>query len=180
SPEIQSKFLRVLEGHPFERVGGSKAIEIDVRVVTATNRNLEQAVKDGDFRQDLFLRLQVLDISVPPLRNHPDDIPQIARHFLVRMAAKSAFKVQGFAQDAIEVFCDYWWPGNVRELKNVIERSVILSDHTWLTGDDVRLLNLGRPTPLTPSVAREIISRAPDTAALESPMVPRSPDRKRV
>lgn len=90
------------------------------------------------------------------------------------MAAKSAIRVQGFTQEALDVLCDYWWPGNVRELKNVIERSVILSDHTWLTGDDVRLLNLGRPTPLTPSVAREIISRAPDTAALESTMVPRS------
>lgn len=174
SPEIQAKFLRVLEGHPFERVGGSKPIEVDVRVVTATNRNLEQAVKDGEFRQDLFFRLQVLEVAVPPLREHPEDIPQIARHFLARMAAKSAIKVQGFTQEALDVLCDYWWPGNVRELKNVIERSVILSDHTWLTADDVRLLNLGRPTPLTPSVAREITARPPDTTGLESTMAPPS------
>jgi transcriptional regulator with GAF, ATPase, and Fis domain len=175
SPEIQAKFLRVLEGHPFERVGGSKPIEVDVRVVTATNRNLEQAVKDGEFRQDLFFRLQVLEIAVAPLRDHPEDIPQIARHFLARMAARSAVKVKGFTQEALDVLCEYWWPGNVRELKNVIERSVILSDHTWLTADDVRLLNLGRPTPLTPSVAQEIMGRPPDTAGLESTMVPSSP-----
>jgi DNA-binding NtrC family response regulator len=146
-----------------------------VRVVTATNRNLEQAVKDGEFRQDLFFRLQVLEIAVAPLRDHPEDIPQIARHLLARMAARSAVKVKGFTQEALDVLCEYWWPGNVRELKNVIERSVILSDHTWLTADDVRLLNLGRPTPLTPSVAQEIMGRPPDTAGLESTMVPSSP-----
>lgn len=155
SPEIQSKFLRVLEGHPFERVGGSRPIEVDVRVVTATNHNLEQAVKDGGFRQDLFFRLQVLELAVPPLRDHPEDIDAIAHHFLSRTAARSVIKVKGFTEEALAVLQGYWWPGNVRELKNVIERSVILSDHARLTGEDIRLLNLERPTPVNSSTARE-------------------------
>ncbi|MCA9076908.1 MAG: sigma 54-interacting transcriptional regulator [Planctomycetaceae bacterium] len=148
SPEVQSKFLRILEGHPFERVGGSKAIQVDVRVVTATNRNLEQAVKDGEFRQDLFFRLQVLELFVPPLRKHPDDIPVIAMHFLEKASARSRIKAKGFSNEAIEVLRKYHWPGNVRELKNVIERSAILGDHELLTADDIRLHNLDRPTPL--------------------------------
>ncbi|MGE0378848.1 MAG: sigma 54-interacting transcriptional regulator, partial [Planctomycetaceae bacterium] len=148
SPEIQSKFLRVLEGHPFERVGGSKPIEVDVRVVTATNRDLERAVKDGVFRQDLYFRLQVLEINVLPLRKHPDDVPAIAQHFLRRIAAKSRIRAQGFTPEALDVLREYSWPGNVRELKNVIERSAILSDNTLLTAEDIRLLNLDRPTPL--------------------------------
>ncbi len=148
SPEIQSKFLRVLEGHPFERVGGTKPIEVDVRVVTATNRDLERAVREGDFRQDLYFRLQVLEINVPPLRKHPDDVPAIAELFLRRIAARSRVRAQGFAPDALDLLREYHWPGNVRELKNVIERSAILSDNTLLTADDIRLLNLDRPTPL--------------------------------
>ncbi len=148
SPEVQSKFLRVLEGHPFERVGGSKPIQVDVRVVTATNRNLEQAVKDGDFRQDLYFRLQVLELFVPPLRKHPDDIPVIAGHFLERTATRSRVRAKGFTNEAVEVLREYHWPGNVRELKNVIERSAILSDNELLTADDIRLHNLDRPTPL--------------------------------
>ncbi|MBX3436660.1 MAG: sigma 54-interacting transcriptional regulator, partial [Planctomycetaceae bacterium] len=148
SPEVQSKFLRVLEGHPFERVGGSQPVEVDVRVVTATNRDLERAVKEGQFRRDLYFRLQVLEINVPPLRKHPDDVPVIAEHFLRRIAAKSRIRATGFTPEALDVLRSYNWPGNVRELKNVIERSAILSDNTLLTGDDIRLLNLDRPTPL--------------------------------
>ncbi|MCA9023633.1 MAG: sigma 54-interacting transcriptional regulator [Planctomycetaceae bacterium] len=148
SPEVQSKFLRVLEGHPYERVGGSKPIQVDVRVVTATNRNLEAAVKEGKFRQDLYFRLQVLELFVPPLRKHPDDIPVISSHFLERTAARSRIKCTGFTNEAVEVLREYHWPGNVRELKNVIERSAILSDNELLTADDIRLQNFERPTPL--------------------------------
>ncbi len=148
SSEVQSKFLRVLEGHPYERVGGSKPIQVNVRVVTATNRNLESAVKAGDFRQDLYFRLQVLELFVPPLRKHPDDIPVIARHFLQKTAARCRVKCKGFTHEAIEVLREYHWPGNVRELKNVIERSAILSDNEQLTAEDIRLHNLDRPTPL--------------------------------
>jgi Nif-specific regulatory protein len=122
SPEVQSKFLRVLEGHPFERVGGSQPIAVDVRVVTATNRHLEQAVREGQFRQDLYFRLQVFEIVVPPLRKHPDDIPAIAQHFLNRIIARSRVRARGFTEEALELLRAYHWPGNVRELKNVIER----------------------------------------------------------
>jgi Nif-specific regulatory protein len=148
SPEIQAKFLRVLEGHPFERVGGSQPITIDVRVVTATNRNLERAVREGQFRQDLFFRLQVLEISVPPLRAHPEDIRPLACHFLERITARSRIIPRSFSDEALDVLKSYHWPGNVRELKNVIERSAILSDHVIMTAEDIRLLNLDRLTPL--------------------------------
>jgi Nif-specific regulatory protein len=142
SPEIQAKFLRVLEGQPFERVGGGKAITVDVRVVTATNRELEEAVRAGTFRQDLFYRLQVIEIVVPPLRKHPDDIPAIAQHFLDRFARKSAAKVTGFNRAAMEMLQTHRWPGNVRELRNVVERAVILADREVLTPDDIQLCKL--------------------------------------
>jgi transcriptional regulator with GAF, ATPase, and Fis domain len=142
SPEIQAKFLRVLEGQPFERVGGGKAIAVDVRVVTATNRELEDAVRQGAFRQDLFYRLQVIEILVPPLRKHPEDIPALAQHFLERFARKSATKVRGFNRAAMDVLMQHRWPGNVRELRNVVERAVILADHPVLTPDDIQLCKL--------------------------------------
>ncbi len=106
SPEVQAKFLRVLEGHSFERVGGSKPIEVDVRVVTATNRNLEDAVRKGEFRQDLYFRLQVIEVFVAPLREHPEDIPTIALHFLKRLAGKSRVRARGFSPAALDVLRD--------------------------------------------------------------------------
>jgi Nif-specific regulatory protein len=154
SPEIQAKFLRVLEGQPFERVGGGKAITVDVRVVTATNRNLEDAVREGNFRQDLFYRLQVIEIVVPPLREHPEDIPLLAQHFLDRFARKAVTKVKGFNKAAVEMLTAHAWPGNVRELRNVVERAVILSDRNVLTPDDLQISKLQlvaapRPVPET-------------------------------
>ena len=142
SPDIQSKFLRVLEGQAFERVGGGKPIEVDVRVVTATNRHLEEAVREGKFRQDLYFRLQVIELIVPPLREHPEDIPVLAQHFVERFARKSRPKVRGFNKEAIEVLKRHRWPGNVRELRNVVERAVILSEHELLTPEDVILTKL--------------------------------------
>ena len=142
SPEIQAKFLRVLEGQPFERVGGGKAITVDVRVVTATNRNLEDAVREGTFRQDLFYRLQVIEIVVPPLREHPEDIPALAQHFLERFARRAATKVRGFNKAAIDILLAHPWPGNVRELRNVVERAVILSDRSVLAPGDIQLTQL--------------------------------------
>lgn len=142
SPEIQAKFLRVLEGQAFERVGGGAAIHVDVRVVTATNRDLEQAVQEGRFRQDLFYRLQVIELLVPPLREHPEDVPKIAQHFVDRFARRSGSKVEGFNSAAIRVLMQHTWPGNVRELRNVVERAVILSDRNVLTPDDIHLSRL--------------------------------------
>ena len=139
SPGIQAKFLRVLEGHPFERVGGSKPIKVDVRVIAATNRDLERDVTDGRFRRDLFFRLRVLEIIVPALRKRQEDIPLLADFFLEKFNAETGRKIRGFTPAAKEQLLNYLWPGNVRELKNVIERAVVLrapeidAEHLLLT-----------------------------------------------
>ncbi len=126
SPGLQAKFLRVLEGHPFERVGGSKPVSVDVRVIAATNRDLEKAVVEGIFRRDLYFRLRVLEIVVPALRKRPEDIPLLADFFLRKFNAETGRKITGFTEQAKEKLITYLWPGNVRELKNVIERAVVL------------------------------------------------------
>jgi Nif-specific regulatory protein len=142
SPAIQSKFLRVLEGHPFERVGGSKAIKVDVRVIAATNRDLERAVSEGTFRRDLYFRLHVVEISVPPLRKRPSDILELANHFLERFNEETSRKLRGFTPAAMQLMQQYRWPGNVRELKNVVERAVLLTQRDFLDVDDLTLTNL--------------------------------------
>ncbi|MCA9080671.1 MAG: sigma 54-interacting transcriptional regulator [Planctomycetaceae bacterium] len=142
SPEIQSKFLRVLEGQAFERVGGAKEVTVDVRVVTATNRDLEQAVREGKFRRDLFFRLQVIEVTVPPLREHVDDIPAIAKHFVEWFSKRSARKIRGLTTASIRKLQQHNWPGNVRELRNVIERAVILAEDEMLGPEDLILTRL--------------------------------------
>src|SRR5438132_13633100 len=123
----QAKLLRVLEGHPFERVGGSTPIRVDVRVVAATNQPLEQNIKEGKFRRDLFYRLQVVDIQVPTLRDRASDVPILAEHFLKRFARETGRKIRGFTPAALAKMEAYDWPGNVRELKNVVEPAVALA-----------------------------------------------------
>ncbi|WP_145353527.1 sigma 54-interacting transcriptional regulator [Roseimaritima multifibrata] len=147
SPEIQAKFLRVLEGHPFERVGGNQPINADVRVVAATNRDLEQAVRDKKFRADLYFRLHVVDIVVPPLRVRGTDIIKLADFFLTRFTHQMGRRVDGFTKAAQQRLAQYAWPGNVRELKNVIERAVVLSADTEIDAHDLLLTNI----ELTPS-----------------------------
>lgn len=142
SPTIQAKFLRVLEGHPFERVGGSRAIKVDVRVIAATNRDLERAVADSTFRRDLYFRLRVVEITVPPLRKRPEDIIEIAEHFLRSYMVESGRKILGFTAEAREQLQQYRWPGNVRELKNVVERAVVLARGDYVDVDDLNLSNL--------------------------------------
>ncbi len=144
SPGIQAKFLRVLEGHPFERVGGSKPVSVDVRVIAATNRDLEKDAAEGRFRRDLFFRLHVLEIVVPALRKRAEDIPELAHYFLRRFTAETGKKIHGFTPAAMEQLVRYRWPGNVRELKNVIERAVVLS--TGATIDQGELLLSKLPT----------------------------------
>jgi Nif-specific regulatory protein len=142
SPSIQAKFLRVLEGHPFERVGGSQAIKVDVRVIAATNRDLEKDVAEGRFRRDLYFRLHVLEILVPPLRKHPEDIPELAEHFLQRFNAETGHKVKRYTERAREAMQRYRWPGNVREMKNVIERAVVLARGESIDAEDLSLSGL--------------------------------------
>ncbi|MCH8829140.1 MAG: sigma 54-interacting transcriptional regulator [Planctomycetes bacterium] len=143
SQTVQAKFLRVLEGHPFERVGGRKPIEVNVRVVAATNRDLESGVEDGTFRKDLYFRLHVVEIRIAPLREHRSDIALLANHFLERFARKTNRTVLRFAADALDLLMTYDWPGNVRELQNAVERAVILCLGDSITGDDIQLSPLG-------------------------------------
>ena len=150
SPAIQAKFLRVLEGHAFERVGGGTQITVDTRVVAATNRDLEQAIEEKTFRQDLFYRLFVVEIAVPSLRDHAIDIPQLANHFLQRCRTKASCRVEAFSDEAMAQLTDYEWPGNVRELQNTVERAVILARGPLVEATDVQL-STRTATAVTPS-----------------------------
>jgi len=142
SPSIQAKFLRVLEGHPFERVGGSEQIKVDVRVIAATNRDLEKDVTEGRFRRDLYFRLHVLEIVVPALRKRPEDIPELAEYFLNRFNVETGRNLEGFTPRAMEALLRYRWPGNVREMKNVVERAVVLARGKYIDREDLTLSNL--------------------------------------
>ncbi len=142
SPSIQAKFLRVLEGHPFERVGGTVPINVDVRVIAATNRDLEKAVAEGTFRRDLYFRLHVLEVWVPPLRKRGKDIIELAEHFLDRFVAETGRRITGFSEAAKKQMLGYRWPGNVRELKNVVERAVLLTRGEVIDVNDVMLSKL--------------------------------------
>lgn len=142
SPTIQAKFLRVLEGHPFERVGGSEQIKAEVRVIAATNRDLEKAVSESQFRRDLYFRLRVLEVNVPALRKRLDDLPELAHFFLQRFNAETGRKISGFTPEALERMMQYRWPGNVRELKNVIERAVVLARGEKIDVEDLALTKL--------------------------------------
>lgn len=139
SSSIQAKFLRVLEGHPFERIGGRKLIQVDVRLLAATNRDLEEAVEDGDFRKDLYFRLHVAEIVASPLRERRDDIELLANSFLQKFVRKTGRVIAGFTDEAMDVLRGYNWPGNVRELQNTIERTVILCRNEVVKASDIQL-----------------------------------------
>lgn len=128
SPAIQVKLLRFLQQREFERVGGNKTISVDVRVVAATNRDLEAEVKAGRFREDLYFRLNVIHIEAPPLRARPGDVPLLARHFVAKYAQENGRSIEEVAPEVMSALEGYEWPGNVRELENVIERAVVLTD----------------------------------------------------
>jgi len=128
SPFIQVKLLRVLQEREIERVGESRRRNIDIRVIAATNRDLYQLVRTGEFRQDLYYRLKVFPIDVPPLRHRKEDIPLLASHFIARQNKKTDKQIQGLSQTALRLFMDHAWPGNVRELENAIEHAFVLCD----------------------------------------------------
>ena len=137
SPPLQAKILRVLQEQSFTPVGGTKPVDVDVRVIAATNKDLEKEIAAGRFRQDLYFRLHVIPIHLPPLRERTDDIPVLAEHFLGKYAPAGGRRVQGFRPDAMEAMKRYAWPGNVRELENLVERLVILSQGAWLEKKDL-------------------------------------------
>ena len=137
SPSLQVKLLRVLQDLEFEQVGGTKTFRVDTRVILATNENLSKAVADGRFRQDLFYRVNVINIELPPLRDRISDIPVLAQHFLEIMCAETGKHVQGFTDDALAALQRYNWPGNVRELQNIVERAVLLGKGPTICVDDL-------------------------------------------
>ena len=135
SMETQSKLLRVLQDKRFMHLGGVQEIQVDVRVIAATNSDLRQAVKDGKFREDLYYRLNVITIELPPLRNRKEDIPMLAQHFIGKYCEENEKPARTLAPEALRALMDYAWPGNVRELENAIERAVVLSSQPVITAD---------------------------------------------
>jgi DNA-binding NtrC family response regulator len=134
---IQVKLLRVIQEREFERVGGNQTIRVDVRVITATNKNLEKMISDGTFRQDLFYRLNVISIRIPPLRERKTDIPSLVSHFISKFAVENSKKVEGVSKEAMDFILKYDYPGNVRELENVIQRAVVMTRGNIITTDDL-------------------------------------------
>ncbi|MDQ7065605.1 MAG: sigma-54 dependent transcriptional regulator [candidate division KSB1 bacterium] len=133
----QAKLLRVLQEREFERVGGNELVKVDVRVISATNVDLEEAVKNGSFREDLYYRISVFPIKLPPLRERKEDIPLLAAHFLDKFSKQENKNIDGIAPDAMELLMNYSWPGNVRELENAIERAVLLASTDEITPKDL-------------------------------------------
>lgn len=137
SPTTQAKLLRVLQEREFERVGGTELIKVDVRVISATNKDLEEAMKKGEFREDLYYRISVFPIKLPPLRERKEDIPLLAAHFLKKYNEQENKQIEGISPDALELLMAYNWPGNVRELENAIERAVVLASDNEITPKDL-------------------------------------------
>ncbi len=138
-PATQVKLLRVLQEREFERLGGTRTIKVDVRLVAATNRDLRAALEDGTFREDLYYRLNVVPIDIPPLREHKEDIPELAALFLSRLSRESGKEVAGVSSEAMKVLMDHRWPGNVRELQNIVERAFALAAGPRLQASDIHL-----------------------------------------
>jgi DNA-binding NtrC family response regulator len=152
SPNVQAKLLRVLQERELERVGGNRTIKVDVRVIATTNRNLEQSVDKKEFRQDLFFRLNVVPIHVPPLRERREDVQSLAEEFIRRFARKHGVPVNGFSDDALKGLLSHNWPGNVRELQNVVERAVILTGENGV----IEPIHLGITKTLMPSALESV------------------------
>jgi two-component system NtrC family response regulator len=137
APGMQVKLLRVLQEHEFERVGGNQTINADVRIITATNRDIEKAIKEKQFREDLYYRLNVISVVIPPLRERKEDIPALVDHFSQKYGKENSKQVTGISAEARDLLMRYSYPGNVRELENIIERAVVLSKRTTITAADL-------------------------------------------
>ena len=147
APAMQSKMLRVLQEREFERVGGTRPIPIDIRLIAATNKNLSEAVRNGDFRQDLYYRLNVVPVTMPPLRERKEDIPLLADYFIAKHAPQCAVKPKPLSPDARACLMNYDWPGNVRELENTIERALVMSSAEIILPEDLPEAVLERASP---------------------------------
>jgi two-component system nitrogen regulation response regulator NtrX len=147
SPRAQTELLRVLQENELTRVGGSRAIRVDVRVVAATNRDLAAAVAANAFREDLYFRLAVIPIDVPPLRERPEDVPLLVEHFAARLAGETGRRPQAFAPGALEALRRHPFPGNVRELRNLVERLLIMNPGATIGAEQVRAVLPGAGAP---------------------------------
>jgi DNA-binding NtrC family response regulator len=143
SPKLQADLLRVLQERCFYRVGGSQEVRVDTRVIAATNKDLAEEVRQGRFRDDLFYRLNVIEIRIPPLRERREDVPLLAAHFVERLAHELGKEVGGISEEGLKLLMDYDWPGNVRELENVVERAIVTSRGSLLTEADFGWLTNG-------------------------------------
>jgi Nif-specific regulatory protein len=162
APALQAKLLRVLQEREFERVGGTRSVRIDVRVIAPTNRDLVESVKSGTFRQDLYYRLNVVSIEMPPLRQRRDDIPLLGSYFAARAGERSKRHVLGVSPEARACLVNYEWPGNVRELENAIERAVVLGSSDFILPEDLpeAVLETVRPAGVTIAQYHEAVSEA--------------------
>jgi DNA-binding NtrC family response regulator len=152
---LQAKLLRFLDSGEFRRVGSNSAITVDVRVIAATNRDLNALIRTGEFRQDLFYRLNVINITIPPVRERKEDIPEIARYFLKTYSQRLSKDISGFTSGAMEALTGYDWPGNVREMENIIERAVILCDTGKVGLEDLSIPTVPASGEATPNATLE-------------------------
>jgi transcriptional regulator with PAS, ATPase and Fis domain len=159
SPILQAKLLRVLQEREFMRVGGTRTIKINVRFLAATNRDLQKAVQEEKFRGDLFHRLNVISITLPALREHPEDIPLLAEHFVARYTEKCNRQVRGISEPARACLLQYEWPGNIRELENAMERAVVVGSSEWILPEDLpeTLVETGAGSGAAPAKYHEAI-----------------------
>jgi transcriptional regulator with PAS, ATPase and Fis domain len=165
SPAAQAKFLRVLQEREFQRLGGTRVLRADVRVVAATNRDLQRSMANGQFREDLYYRLNVFAIRLPPLRDRRDDILPISESFLAEVGRNLGRPPGGISRDARKILMEYSWPGNVRELRNILERAAILCDGGLITADHLALT-------VTPGTIPSRPTEVPAPAAGPAPAVP--------
>jgi DNA-binding NtrC family response regulator len=170
--QCQTKFLRVLEEQVFERVGGTRSIAVDVRVVAATNRDLGEMVRSGGFREDLFYRLSVIHTVVPPLRARPGDIAILAEHFLARLRRQVARRVVGFTREALQALAAHPWPGNVRELRNAVERAIVLGEGELIRVEDLPPLLWAGGSPVTFTAPAAAMPAMPAIPAAHQPAAP--------
>ena len=151
--ELQVKLLRVLQEREFSRVGSTQVLKANARIIAATNQTLERAVREGRFREDLFFRLKVVPITVPPLRDRRGDIPELIRHFLAKINAEMGTGITAIAPDAEDLLVRHPWAGNVRELENCLLRAAVLAPGDTLTAEDLQLSEAAPPPPLSGSLA---------------------------
>jgi DNA-binding NtrC family response regulator len=170
SPKLQADLLRVLQEKSFYRLGGNQEVQVDVRVIAATHVDLEAAVRDGNFRSDLFYRLKVIELRIPPLRERREDIPLLARHFVYKVSREIGKDVSDISEGGLRVLLDYDWPGNVRELENAIERAIVTSRSRVLTEGDLGFLAETQPRKdswIPPNVPLADLEKQAIVAAIE-------------